>query len=296
MTTALAIASALAGGITTATGLRSLGRTTTEQALEPAEEAAGLGLGRGRALRSERRTRSRSRGARRGWTTLTITGTAITVARTAITTTLPRAAAIAATLAEARLGTRLVREGAFRRSRTLSPKDRAILATTPRSGLARRRITVPARFRTLGFRRWQDGQLSFLSRSCRRRRGRSHNGSRSAHRRDRRRRNRGGSRRGDRRSRSNERGRGHERSRNRCRGGCRRRLGLPWGERILILALSDNHLDRGRLVIAARGGGGGGGGSRVAALAAREAGTTAGTERSGGRCGRRAGGLGGGCG
>jgi hypothetical protein len=254
MATALTLGSTLAGGITAATGLRSLGGAAAEKPLEPADETTGLGLGRRWALRLEGRSRSRSRSWGR---------TGFALATTTVRAILARTAAIATAFAGG-LGRRLLAEGGVSGSRALGAEDRTIFAASLRGRCLGAGIAIPTRFRPLRFRRGQNRQLGLLRRSggcggwrCGHHRSRSGLRSSNGRRSDRSNRfshHRGGSRGGD-----------------RSRNGRRGRLALPRGERILILALSDNHLNRGRLVIAARSGGGGGGGSRVAALAAREA-------------------------
>ena len=246
MATALTLGSTLAGGITAATGLRRLGGAAAEKSLEPADETTGLGLGRRWALRLEGRSRSRSR-SRTGFALATTTVRAI----------LARTAAIATAFAGG-LGRRLLAEGGLGGSRTLGAEDRTIFAASLRGRCLSAGIAIPTRFRPLRFRRGQNRQLGLLRRSG------GSGGWRCGHHRSRSRLRSSNGRRSDRRNRFSH-------HRDRSRNGRRGRLALPRGERILILALSDNHLNRGRLVIAARSGGGGGGGSRVAALAAREA-------------------------
>lgn len=250
LATALTLGSTLAGGVTAATGLRSLGGAAAEKPLEPADETTGLGLGRRWALRLEGRSRSRSRSWGR---------TGFALATTTVRAILARTAAIATAFAGG-LGRRLLAEGRVSGSRALGAEDRTIFAASLRGRCLGAGIAVPPRFWPLRFRRGQNRQLGLFRRSggssrrrCDRHRSRSRLRLRSSN-----------GRRSDWSDRSNY-------HRGGSRNGSRRRLGLPRGERILIFALSDNHLNRGRLVIAARSGGGGGGGSRVAALAAREA-------------------------
>lgn len=252
LATALTLGSTLAGGVTAATGLRSLGGAAAEKPLEPADETTGLGLGRRWALRLEGRSRSRSRSWGRS-------RTGFALAATTVGAILARTAAIATAFAGG-LGRRLLTEGRFSRSRAFGAEDRTVLAASLRGRCLGAGIAVPPRFWPLRFRRGQNRQLGLFHRSggssrrrCDRHRSRSRLRLRSSN-----------GRRSDWSDRSNY-------HRGGSRNGSRRRLGLPRGERILIFALSDNHLNRGRLVIAARSGGGGGGGSRVAALAAREA-------------------------